>query len=147
MFFTGIEKITWTTCKIRHHVFSTFDASIRNVKCKNKNVLAVVRSSNIFRSSSLVGQKQKNRTTETEIKSPVLLAFIACFNCHLWSCWYLTQVTWVSSGNRFYKKKRKRRKKKNVPERSVFSLFFELGKERGPRSVKLWKLSSVNNQY
>ena len=31
----------------------------------------------------------------------------------------------------------KRRKKKNMPERSVFNLFFELGKERGPRSVKL----------
>ena len=35
------------------------------------------------------------------------------------------------------KENRKRRKKKNMPERSVFNLFFELGKERGPRSVKL----------
>ena len=29
---------TWTTCKIRHHDFTTFDARIRNVKCKNVNV-------------------------------------------------------------------------------------------------------------
>ena len=36
----------WTTCKIRHHVFTTFDARIRNVKYKNrKNVLEVLKSS------------------------------------------------------------------------------------------------------
>ena len=32
------------TCKIRHHVFTTFDARIRNVKCKNKNVLEVLKT-------------------------------------------------------------------------------------------------------
>ena len=36
---------TWTTCKIRHHVFTTFDAHIRNVKCKNNNVIEVLKSS------------------------------------------------------------------------------------------------------
>ena len=30
---------------IRHHVFTTFDARIRNLKCKNKNVLEVLKSS------------------------------------------------------------------------------------------------------
>ena len=36
---------SWTTCKIRHHVFTTFDARIiRNVKCI-KNVLEVLKSS------------------------------------------------------------------------------------------------------
>ena len=34
-----------TTCKIRHHVFTTFDARIRNVKGKNKNVLEPLKSS------------------------------------------------------------------------------------------------------
>ena len=34
-----------TTCKIRHHVFTTFNACIRNVKCKNKNVPEVLKSS------------------------------------------------------------------------------------------------------
>ena len=34
-----------TTCKIRHHVFTTFETRIRNVKCKNKNVLGVLKSS------------------------------------------------------------------------------------------------------
>ena len=37
--------IKWQTCKIRHHVFTTFDARIRNVKCKNKNVLEILKSS------------------------------------------------------------------------------------------------------
>ena len=32
---------TLTTCKIRHHVFTTFDVRIGNVKRKNKNVLEV----------------------------------------------------------------------------------------------------------
>ena len=32
---------TLTTCKIRHHVFTTFDVRIGDVKCKNKNVLEV----------------------------------------------------------------------------------------------------------
>ena len=34
-----------TTCKIRRHVFTTFNACIRNVKCKNKNVPEVLKSS------------------------------------------------------------------------------------------------------
>ena len=34
-----------TTCKIRHHVFTTFDARIRNVKGKNKNDLEPLKSS------------------------------------------------------------------------------------------------------
>ena len=28
--------------QLRHHVFTTFDARIRNVKCKNKNVLSLI---------------------------------------------------------------------------------------------------------
>ena len=45
--FNAIQQsfFTWTTCKIRHHVFTTFDAHIRNVKCKNKNFLEVLKSS------------------------------------------------------------------------------------------------------
>ena len=35
----------WTSCKIRHHVFTTFDARIWNLKCKNKDVLEVLKSS------------------------------------------------------------------------------------------------------
>ena len=42
--------IIWTTCKIRYHVFTIFDARIGNVKCKNKNVLEVLNPRNIFRS-------------------------------------------------------------------------------------------------
>ena len=34
-----------TTCKIRRHVFTTFNACIRNVKCKNNNVSEVLKSS------------------------------------------------------------------------------------------------------
>ena len=40
----------WTTCKIRHHIFTTFDALIGKVKSKNKNVLEVLNPRNIFRS-------------------------------------------------------------------------------------------------
>ena len=42
---TRSRMTTWTTCKIRHRVFTTFDARIRNVKRKNKNVLEVFKSS------------------------------------------------------------------------------------------------------
>ena len=42
---TRSRMTTWTTCKIRHHVFTTFSARIRNVKRKNKNVLEVLESS------------------------------------------------------------------------------------------------------
>ena len=42
---TRSRMTTWTTCKIRHHVFTIFDARIRNVKRKNKNVLEVLKSS------------------------------------------------------------------------------------------------------
>ena len=42
---TCSRMTTWTTCKIRHHVFTTFDARIRNVKRKNKSVLEVLKSS------------------------------------------------------------------------------------------------------
>ena len=44
--FNAIQQsfFTWTTCKVRHHVFTTFDAHIRNVKCENKNVLEVLKS-------------------------------------------------------------------------------------------------------
>ena len=38
-------RITWTTCKIRHYVFTTFDARIRNVKCNNINVLEFLQPS------------------------------------------------------------------------------------------------------
>ena len=41
-----------TTCKIRYHVFTTFDARIRNVKCKNKNVLEPLKSSISHKKSS-----------------------------------------------------------------------------------------------
>ena len=40
---TKFVRITWTTCKIRHHVFTSFDARTRNIKCKNKNVLEVLK--------------------------------------------------------------------------------------------------------
>ena len=44
--YRNVEHVFFlTTCKIRHHVFTTFDARIRNVKCKNKNVLEVLKSS------------------------------------------------------------------------------------------------------
>ena len=36
-------NLGWTICKIRHHVFTTLDARIRNVKCKNKNALEVLK--------------------------------------------------------------------------------------------------------
>ena len=39
-----LNWFTWTTCKIRHDVFTIFDACIRNVKCENKNVLEVLKS-------------------------------------------------------------------------------------------------------
>ena len=42
---TRSRMTTWTTCKIRHHVFTTSDARIRNVKRKNKNILEVLKSS------------------------------------------------------------------------------------------------------
>lgn len=38
---------------IRHHVFTAFDVRMRNVKCKNKNVLEVLKSSKYI-SASLV---------------------------------------------------------------------------------------------
>ena len=41
-----LNWLTWTTCKIRHHVFTIFDTRIRNVKCKNKNILDVLKSLN-----------------------------------------------------------------------------------------------------
>ena len=42
---TRSRMTTWTTRKIRHHVFTTSDARIRNLKRKNKNVLEVLKSS------------------------------------------------------------------------------------------------------
>ena len=44
-FSDSYRAVTWTTCKIRHQVLNTFDARIRNVKCKNNNVLDVLKSS------------------------------------------------------------------------------------------------------
>ena len=40
------------SCKIRHHVFTTLDAPIRNVKGKNKNVLEPLKSSISHKKSS-----------------------------------------------------------------------------------------------
>ena len=37
-----IINVYCATCKIRHHVSTTFDARIRKVNCKNKNVLEVL---------------------------------------------------------------------------------------------------------
>ena len=46
LFFHWVKNpLTWTTCKIRHHVSTTSDARIRNLKCKNKNILKVLKSS------------------------------------------------------------------------------------------------------
>ena len=40
--------IIGTACKIRHHILTTFDARIRNVKCKTRNVLEVLKYISLF---------------------------------------------------------------------------------------------------
>ena len=53
-----------TSCKIRHHVFTTFDARIRNVKCKNKNVLEPLKSSISHKKSSEVPKWHKSSISQ-----------------------------------------------------------------------------------